>query len=219
MVALKWMRSSNETARLCHRGPVATDAGTGRYANLQAPSTNPNAGVAASARLDFNLNIGKFIFLRVGTGAYPTASSTVDTVAINTALQIPGVAGVPGNGNGVAANWNGSAPTLTASSAVLPVEVRSNAGQVSLRATVNTPLSNGAVTMPFSRIAITSSDSLLPAPLIPDSGTGAGVNVTGTSFANLITQRSANWTFTYTGGVIPAAGVYNGEVRFTASAP
>jgi hypothetical protein len=60
---------------------------------------------------------------------------------------------------------------------------------------------------------------LLPAPLIPDSGTGAAVTVAGTSFANLITQRSANWTFTYTGGVIPAAGVYTGEVRFTASAP
>ncbi|QTR45672.1 hypothetical protein J9253_16945 [Thiothrix litoralis] len=188
-------------------------------AELKYNSAGPTEAVSASVSLDFEINIGKFIFLRVGTGAYPTASNTVDTVAINTALQIPGVASPLSNGNGVAVNWAGDVPTLTASSAVLPVEVRSNAGQVSLRATVNTPLSNGAVTIPFSRIAVTSSDSGLPAPLIPDTGSGAGVNVTGTSFDGLITERSANWTFTYTGGVIPAAGIYNGEVGFTASAP
>lgn len=190
------------------------------WADLQttsAPVSSPTQAVSASARLDFNLNIGKFIFFRVGTGAYPTASSTVDTVSLNV---VPLVPGTPANGNGAALAWNGSAsPFASIASAVLPVEVRSNAGQVSIRAAVSVPLSNGSQTLPMSDISVVSSDTNLPAPPIPSSGMGSSVNIVGTSFANLVTQRSANWTFSYTGSTAPVAGAYSGQITFTASAP
>jgi hypothetical protein len=181
-----------------------------------APNSNTTQAVSASARLDFNLSIGKFLFFRVGSGTFPSTSSTVDTVTFNAAPSIPAS---PGNGNSQSISWNGSAPAFTANNATLPVEVRSNAGQISIRATASTPLSSGTVTLPLSDIKITSSDSNLPAPLVPASGTGAAVNVTGTSFANLITERNANWTFSYLPSAPPTAGVYQGVITFTASSP
>lgn len=188
-----------------------------------APNNNGTQAVSATARLDFTLNIGKFLFFRVGTGAYPTASSTVDTVTFNTTPTIPAGAVTPATGNNTGVNWNGAAPTFsvtTSSNTVLPVEVRSNAGQISLRATATMPLTSGTNTIPMSQIVVTSSDTAnLPAPLIPDSGQGAAVNVAGTSFSNLVTNRSANWTFNYNLLTSPAAGTYSGQITFTASSP
>jgi hypothetical protein len=170
----------------------------GAMANQGATGTN-----TSSASLDFVLNIGKFIFFRIGTGAIPAG----------------GVAPVTGNGTAVA--WSGAGPALSATGAntVLPVEVRSNAGPINIKAAATLPLSSGAHTIPLSQISVSSSDANLPAPPIPDTGTGAAVNVTGTAFSNLVTVRSANWTFSYTPLTSPIAGVYTGQISFTASSP
>lgn len=183
-----------------------------------APASNPTQAVSASASLDFNINIGKFLFFRVGNSAFPTVSSSVSTVTFNT---LPSMPAPLSNGNNQAYNWNGSStPAFTSSATTsLPVEVRSNAGQISIRATVSSPLSNGVQTIPMSQVSVVSSDSNLPAPPIPASGTGTAVNVAGTGFSNLVTQRSANWTFSWLGTSIPAAGTYNGQITFTAASP
>ena len=186
-----------------------------------APSTTPNQSVSATVYLDFNLNIGKFIFFRVGDGAYPNISSSVSEVVLTaTTTQLP--SGVT-NGNSQALSWNGTAPVINGSTSVsLPVEVRSNAGQINLKTTVTSVLAKGSETIPFSDIKMSSSDSNLPAPVIPDSGTSASVNVVGGGSSiggTLVTQRSANWTFNYvpsTGGL--SAGTYSGMLTFTATA-
>lgn len=185
-----------------------------------APGGAPNSGVSASARLDFTINMGKFLFFGVGTGAFPANSATIDTVAFSGAFSVPPTPTAPVTGNNTPLNWNGAAPAFSVSNTVtLPVQVRSNAGQVTIRATVATPLANGPQSIPFSQILISSSDANLPAPTIPNSGTGPSVNVAGTAFTNLVTQRSANWTFSYTpAGTLPA-GVYSGQLTFTASSP
>ena len=186
-----------------------------------APSTTPNQSVSATVYLDFNLNIGKFIFFRVGDGAYPNISSSVSEVVLTaTTTQLP--SGVT-NGNSQALSWNGTAPVINGSTSVsLPVEVRSNAGQINLKTTVTNALAKGSETIPFSDIKISSSDSNLPAPVIPGSGTSASVNVVGGGSSiggTLVTQRSANWTFNYvpsTSGL--SAGTYSGTLTFTATA-
>ena len=186
-----------------------------------APSTTPNQSVSATVYLDFNLNIGKFIFFRVGDGAYPNISSSVSEVVLTaTTTQLP--SGVT-NGNNQAFSWNGTAPVINGSTSVsLPVEVRSNAGQINLKTTVTNALAKGSETIPFSDIKISSSDSNLPAPVIPGSGTSASVNVVGGGSSiggTLVTQRSANWTFNYvpsTSGL--SAGTYSGTLTFTATA-
>jgi hypothetical protein len=173
----------------------------------------------ASADLDFIVNMGKFLFFRVGTGAFPTASGTVDTVAFTAVPSIPAGAITPTVGNNIAVNWSGALPTFTTTNTVLPVEVRSNAGQINVRATATTPLTSGPNNIPLSQIVLTSSDVNLPAPLIPNVGTGAAVNVTGTAFTNLVTVRNANWTFSYAPAITQPAGNYTGQVTFTASSP
>lgn len=176
---------------------------------------------SSSALLDFEINIDKFIFFRVGTGAFPTASGTIDTVSFTVSPQIPPGAITPANGNSTVVNWNVLTPTynVTGSNLVLPVEVRSNAGAVTLRAAVTSPLVSGVNSIPLSEITITSSNPNLPAPLIPNSGAGTAVSVTGTAFSNLVTLRSANWTFSYSAATPPRAGAYTGQITFTASAP
>ncbi len=186
----------------------------------QTVRTGNNGTLTATARLDFAITIDKFLFFRVGTGAFPTASSTIDTVAFDLSASIPaaGVAPVPGNSTAV--DWSGALPSFSAgTTTVLPVQVRANAGAVTLQASPTTPLTSGAHTLPMSHIVVTSSDANLPAPPIPDTGTGTAVSVTGTAFSNLVTNRSAQWTFAYAGTATPHAGVYAGQVTFTASAP
>lgn len=185
-----------------------------------APTGTPNQPVSASARLDFITNIDKYLFFRVGTGAYPIASTTIDTVSFALTPSIPATPSTPANGNSVSVNWNAALPTIGApTSVVLPVEVRGNAGQITIRATASSALTSGANSIPLSSIVITSSDANLPAPLVPNAGTGASVNVTGSAFTNLVTNRVANWTFAYNNAVVPTAGVYTGQITFTASAP
>jgi hypothetical protein len=183
------------------------------------PTTAPVQTISGSARLDFIINMGKFLFFSVGTGTYPTASATIDSVGFTLTPSIGGASPVTGNNMGV--TWNGAAPTMTAvgSNNVLPVQVRSNGGQVSIRATADTLLTSGANVIPLSAISVTSSDANLPAPPIPATVTGAGVNVTGTAFSNLVTVRDSNWTFNFTPPASVAAGTYSGRILFTASSP
>ncbi|MEZ5537021.1 MAG: hypothetical protein R3F02_15540 [Thiolinea sp.] len=172
--------------------------------------------LSANAHLDFEINIGKFLFFRVGDGSYPAVSSTVNTVDFEVQPSFSLSAG-----SNQSVNWGGALPGAGVSSGtnILPVEVRSNAGQVSIRATASSALSNGADTLPLSGIVVTSSDSALPAPPIPDMGDGPSVNVMGTQFLNLVTVRQADWTFSYTGDTSVPAGVYTGQITFTASTP
>lgn len=189
------------------RGESDSDTGTG--------------SLTATARLDFILNVGRFIFFRVGPGNYPNASSTVGQVDITVRPSIPSVPTVPTvSGNNVVVPWSGATP---GSSAVLsdtvPVTVRTNAGQVSIRANAVSPLVNGANGIPLSQILVSSSDTGLPAPTLPDTGTGPSVTVSGTAFGNLVTVRNADWTFSYSPAVLPPAGTYTGQVSFTAVSP
>jgi len=195
------------------------------HADLQtaiAPVANPTAAVSVSASLDFTINLGKFLFFRVCTGAYPTASNTIATVAVTLSPTIPVGAVVPADGANTAVAWSGAAPSFSAAltGQALAVEVRSNAGAVTVRASPTTALSSGASTIPFSQITVVSSDPTnVPAPLIPDTGTGSAVAIAGSSFSNLVTTRSATWTFGYSNSIGVAAGNYTGQVTFTASSP
>jgi len=190
----------------------------------RADTGSSGAGVlprTASANLDFSVTIGKLLFFRVGAAAYPTASAVQSSLVFQLTPAIPAVPTAPVVGNNQPVNWNGAEPSFAVSSAaqVLPVEVRSNAGTVSLQANATTPLSSGSATIPLSEILIASSDAGLPAPLVPAAGNGASVAVTGTAYGNLVTVRAADWTFSYANSALRRAGSYAGLVTFTASTP
>lgn len=181
-----------------------------------------------SVNLRFQISIHKFLFFRLGDGAWPNKSSTVNKVEF--VLQ---PAGIPGStaphpvegSNNAPVNWTGGAPSfsVTATNNVLPVEVRSNAGTVTLKVDAINPLTNGGgQTIPISAIDISSSDGALPPPSPPEVGQTATVATggPGSDFAQ-VTQRSANWTFSFAPGDASgyAAGTYHGRITFSASAP
>lgn len=182
---------------------------------LAEEATDNTSPYAATARLDFTVTIDKFIYLRIG----PTGAA-VPTVGFVLTPSIPPAPTTPVNGTGAALPWNAGAPgwSVAASNAVLPVEVRSNAGTVTLRASVVAPLSSASTTLPMTTVTLNSDNPGLPAPPLPASGSGATVNVAGTAFGNLVTQQSANWSFAFA-AANPPAGQYSGQIGFTASAP
>jgi hypothetical protein len=184
---------------------------------VNAPTSTPTQALSTTASLDFTVNLGKFLFFQLGTDNYPTTNSP-DTITFQTVSTSPTA---NANGNDRVSNWGGSAPTFgaTSSTNALTVKVKSNAGQISLKATVASALSDGTNTLPMNNLTITSSSTSLPAPTIPASGSGANVTVTGTSFSNLVTDVSATWTFNYTTPTSALPGTYQGQVTFTATSP
>lgn len=187
-----------------------------------ASGGNANAPLSASASLDFTLNIGRFLFFRVGPQEYPIASTEPAALDIVFQPTAPGAPPLPNTvGNGLPLAWNGGPPGFSPLPAVtgIPVQVRTNAGPISIRASVLHPLVSGVNSIPLSQIAVTSSDPGLPAPALPDTGTGGSVLVTGTDFGNLVTLRSATWNFSYTPAVLPPPGTYTGQISYTAVSP
>ncbi|QMV72176.1 hypothetical protein HS961_04630 [Comamonas piscis] len=200
----------------------------GLGASAQAGSASSGTGGlprnTPAVALNFAIQIDKFLFFRIGDGAWPTPGGTTSQVNFALSPSIPAVPTTPVNSNNTAVNWNGAAPTFSvaASGNVLPVEVRSNGGQVSVFATVTTALTSGSNTIPMNMVSVTSSDATLPAPTIPATGTGTSVNVSGggTGAVNsLVTIRNANWTFAYNSAISRTAGNYSGQLSFTAAVP
>ncbi len=166
---------------------------------------------SATARLDFRVIVPRVLFLAVGTGAAAFANnSTIDTVTFDYTSNPAAV------GGGAAA----TAGTITGN--VVPVRVVGNNGQVTLAASTTGALTNAtADTIPWSQITATSSLAALPSPVIPNTGAGTASNVTLSS-GTRITDRTADWTFSYANSAIVAPGTYgttNGRVTYTAAMP
>lgn len=164
---------------------------------------------SASARLDFRVVVPRVLFLGVGTGAAGlTANTTVDTVTFDYSSN-PGALGTGAAAGAITGN-------------VVPVRVVGNNGQITLTANTTGALTNAtADTIAWSEISATSSLAALPSPVIPNTGAGTASNVTLSS-GTKITDRSANWTFSYANSAVVAPGTYgttNGRVTYTAAMP
>lgn len=166
----------------------------------------------AVARLDFRVVVPRVLFLGVGTGANaanPATNASVDTVTFDYTTN-PGAVGTAGAAAGV----------ITGN--VVPVRVIGNNGQVTLAASTTGALTSAdSDTIPWSEITATSNAVELPSPVIPATGAGTASNVTLSS-GTKITNRTANWTFSYANSTIVAPGTYgttNGRVTYTAAMP
>jgi hypothetical protein len=166
----------------------------------------------AVARLDFRVIVPRVLFLGVGTGAAGLANNTaIDTVTFDYSTNPAAVGGGP------------TAPALLTSGTVVPVRVVGNNGQISLTASTTGALTNATLdTIPWSEIsAVSSQTATLPSPVIPNTGVGGSSNVSLSS-GTKITDRSANWTFSYANTAVVAPGTYgttNGRVTYTAAMP
>lgn len=164
---------------------------------------------AATARLEFRVIVPRVLFLGVGTGAGGLSTDgTVDTVTFDFTT------------NPAAVGAGTAAAAITGN--VVPVRVIGNNGQVTLAASTLGALTNATGdTIPWSQITATTNLAELPSPVIPDTGPGLASDVILSS-GTKVTDRSANWTFSYANSNVVAPGTYgttNGRVTYTASMP
>jgi hypothetical protein len=174
-------------------------------AQAESSFASGTGAISASARVDFQITIPKFVSLRVGTLGAP-----IDLVSFApAAANVGNSAAVAGTGG----NLGGGAVTTT---------VLGNGGAVSLGAGTVAAMSNGfGDTISWTQITTASSNLLLAAPVLAD-GASAPVSVAATAG---VVNQTATWTYSYANTVTPAAGTYggsvanNGRVTYTASLP
>ncbi len=168
-----------------------------------AESQLVNGAGAAAARLNFRVIIPRVLFLGVGTGAAVTPLATnaaIDMVTFDYSLNPNDV------GTGLAAG------AITGN--VVPVRVFGNNGQIQIAVTNPANLVSGTDNIAFTQITAVSSDATnLAVPAFGGAAVSPVLNTTR------ITDRSANWTFSYANAVNAAAGTYNGQATYTATMP
>lgn len=164
--------------------------------------------LTTAARLDFSIVIPHFLFLRVGSAGAGIDLITFTPPAGNVgdSTVIAGVGGDIGGG-------------------VVTVQVRANGGQVVITPTNNSGgagLSNGAGgNINYNEISTATNTGNVPAPTLSNAGGTAANPVLN---AGTITNRAAQWTYTYLNTTVPAVGTYGtsangGRVTYTATSP
>jgi hypothetical protein len=172
------------------------------------------APFVVSAELKFDLLIGRFLYLQIGS-----VGTTVDTVVFDLTTLAPsnftsGTASTLALGNGV--------PVSASAGGSVPVLVRSNSGSVTLSVSNNgggLGLSNGANRyLSYNSILVQSTNASLPAPLLTNAG-GNAVTINGVLYSGRVVDQSTVWTFQLANNIVPLPGTYSGQVTYTASSP
>jgi hypothetical protein len=173
------------------------------FPNLVSAESNFDSGalgLTAKASVDFSISIPRILFFQVGT----PGAGNIDLIDFTLAAADVG--------SGAAVNGTGG----DATGGAVNVNVRSNAGQVSIAHDSNgISLTDGTNNIPFTEIVTASSNIAgLDAPVLG----GPVVPITPTVVGSL-TNETAVWTYTYANSNVLAASTYNGTVTYTASAP
>jgi hypothetical protein len=176
--------------------------------------------LTATAHVDFQITIPKFLFLRVGTGtgSITPAVAPANNAAVDLITWAPTAAQV---GTGVLAGTGGD---LTGG--VETAIVVANNGNVTLSSTTTGPLSDGAGdTISYATITTTATanttGTVLAAPALANAAT---TSVTLTAVGKIV-QQDAKWAYSYANATTPPAGTYGGintnggRVTYTASVP
>lgn len=200
-----------------------------QFAVADQNTASGNAGsISASARLDFNIAIGKYVMLRVGD-ANATQSTVVFTVALNPAIGPSNSLPYPGAFPTSSPSTKMSKTVVTTNpgttTGVIPVAAFSNVSGTRLTCSL-TPLGS---TTPFS-IGLTTSG--IPGTSLMTVASGGGAtdlqhpspSLTGCTNSSsqpitLLTQMGG--AFTYTAGFAAdtvASGTYGNLITYTATA-
>ena len=173
-------------------------------------ATSDATPITASASLDFTIIVPKFVFLRVGTGADMSESTTID----NLVFAVP-------------PDRIGDGSEVPAMSGQIIARVMGNNGSITLSSSTSGPMNNReGDTISYSEIAVTVAPettgiALAHPPLL--DGTANSINLPTTS--GNITKLDARWTFTYLNRHAVPAGTYggigqrNGRVNYSVSIP
>ena len=212
------MRTSLFVKSVIAAAAVAAPMFASAESNFQTGTT----ALTATAHVDFQITIPKFLFLRVGTGTGTAAGGFATLATVDQITWAPTSAQV---GNGTAlAGAGGDLGTGTETAVVV-----ANNGNVTLSSTTTGPLNNGAGdTISYAQIKTTATANttatVLAAPALAD---GATTSSTLTAVGKIV-QQDAKWAYTYLNTTVPPSGTYGGggatnvgagRVTYTASVP
>lgn len=160
--------------------------------------------VTATARVSLSVTVPKLILLRVGS-----TDTTVDTAAWTVGASIPGVPTAAANGSSTAVNWNGTAPTLTASASpgAFNVYAWTNATTPTITCSVGAWSAAGGPTNANFTVTVTGT---FPHP---------GANLNACASTSFPPNTPASGTWQYVLGGTPgswSAGVYTSTILYTA---
>ena len=207
---------------------AAAIAFTPGQARAESDFTSGSGALSATARLNFQIVIPRFLFLQVGTGTSFADNATIDTILFDMTATPAAI------GNGVAQAGTGGTPGPGAVNA--RVVGNDFGGAATLSATTTGAMSNGAgSTISWSEIAVASPTAITVVPaaasVLSHPGTltnpftdGGATTVSLTPVGRIINQ-AALWTFSYKNNNVPAAGTYggsvanNGQVAYTIAMP
>lgn len=186
--------------------------------NVQTGASTSSPG--ATAHVDFQITIPKFLYLRVGNGSAYTTGTYANTATIDEITWAPTAAQV---GTGSLAGTGGDLTGGVETAAIV-----SNSGNVTLNATTTGALLDGAGdSISFAQITTTASSNttgtVLPAPVLVDGATSANIVINAP--ASKVIKEDAKWAFAYANTTTPPAGTYgganvnNGRVVYTATMP
>jgi hypothetical protein len=179
--------------------------------------------LTATAHVDFQITIPKFVFLRVGTGTGTLAggwanNATPDQITWSPAPNQVGTGVLPGAG--------GDLGTGTETAAVYA----NGNGNVTLSCQTTGPLNDGAGdTISYGTITTTATVLTSATPLAACVlGDGTTNSVPPIAPVAKIVARDARWAYTYSNATLPPAGTYGGggagntgagRVTYTAAIP
>jgi hypothetical protein len=174
--------------------------------------------LTATAHVDFQITIPKFLFLRVGTGTGTAAGGYATLATIDEITWAPTAAQV---GGGTLAGTGGDLNTGTETAVVV-----ANNGNVTLSSTTTGPLSDGAGdTISYTTITTTASHNTTTTTLAPPALADGATTTTTLTAVGKVVQQDAKWAYTYANATSPPAGTYGGintnggRVTYTASLP
>ena len=187
--------------------------------NFQTGAGSP---LTATAHVDFQITIPKFLFLRIGTGTGTAAGGFATNATVDQITWAPTAAQV---GNGTALAGTGGDLTGGVETAV----VVANNGNVTLSSSTTAAMNDGAGdTISYTQIKATATNNTTGTVLQPPAlADGATTSSTLTAVAKIV-QQDAKWAYTYLNTTVPPAGTYGGggagntgagRVTYTASVP
>jgi hypothetical protein len=208
------MRTSTVVKGILAAAAVAVPMLCSAESNFQTGTT----ALTATAHVDFQITIPKFLFLRVGTGTGTAAGGYATLATIDEITWAPTAAQV---GGGTLAGTGGD---LTGG--VETAVVVANNGNVTLSSTTTGPLSDGAGdTISYATITTTATHNTTTTTLAPPALADGATTTTTLTAVGKVVQQDAKWAYTYANATSPPAGTYGGvntnggRVTYTASLP
>lgn len=187
----------------------------------QSSDNNLNGGLNVAVDLRHRIVIPQIIYFRIGS----SRPGDIDKLRFQVA---PGGAAA---GNNQAYSGSStppvgdSTPIAATGGGALNVFIAANVGTLTLTYDLSNPsgLGDGAGNfIPFDEITVVSADPTgLPTPVLANAGAGGaiGVPIVGNQFGGRVISRRTTWTYSYDNNQVVRAGIYQGRVRYTVSAP